>query len=78
MEGRVLSHSLASSSGVCRPMPCRSLQQRAALGLRPATPLRLRVAAVAGLSRPDATATSHSLNAPSEEELVAPVHTVSL
>lgn len=76
MEARTLTHSLASCSGLVR-VPCTSTAARASAVVRPAR-LALRVQAVQSLSRPDASAAASSvLNAPSEEELAAPVATVS-
>ena len=75
MECRTLSHSLASCSGLARPV--RSLQRLAAA---PAVTRRAARAAapraVAGLSR-ESLMQQPNLNAPSEEELASPVAAVS-
>ena len=85
---RTLSHALASSSGL-RSAP-RHLTTRFVAVPRPvAVRAPLRVCAVAGLARPAPESSSsaaaasqqllqNSLNAPSAEELAAPVATVMM
>ncbi|KAL4431481.1 hypothetical protein ABPG75_006737 [Micractinium tetrahymenae] len=73
MECRQLTHSLASCSGLARPSACSSAHR--AVSARPRLALRLQ--AVQSLSRGNAAAAASSLlDAPSAEELAAPVTTV--